>query len=245
MTRPELPDDEREESEIDRRIADLGRTGSASRRLDVLDRLISYWHGPCRPEHGWPDEELRGRPIPGPLLRLYRRAGRRLGDLFEQNRLLDPDGLILEEDRVIFYVENQGVYLWSTTPRGGDPPVWGKVNEDGEPWVEEEATLSGFLIQACLLEGTFAAPYRASVAWADRATLEAVTAPLRLIPLGAWRWPMYPTRLWAGGGAFAGASPNCELKGAMGYSIWVGARRPAPLAYLKPIVASGWEYVAL
>ena len=154
---------------------------------------------------------------------------------------------IEEDGRLLFYVENQGVYLWTTASQGDDPPVWGKFNEEGEPWVAEEATLSGFLIQVCMLEATFAAPYGASAAWADEETLDRVTARLRHVPLGDWRWPAYPGRFHTGRGIFVFSCPNGQRQGQPDvFSIWVGARTELPLADLKDIVKQPtWEYMRL
>src|SRR5205085_714636 len=94
----------------------------------------------------------KGRPLPGPLRWWYRRGGLRPGVLDGQNSLIGPDRLEVEADgKMTFYAENQGIYIWATLPEGDDPPVWGQF-QGFEPWAEEEVTLSGFLIQACLFE---------------------------------------------------------------------------------------------
>jgi hypothetical protein len=154
---------------------------------------------------------------------------------------LDVDG----DGKMIFYVENQGVYLWATDPQGEDPVVWGRFNEEGEAWAREEVLLSEFLIQVCLLEGVFGAPYGASASWVNQLTLERVTAPLQLVPFGPWRWPAYPTRFWAANGAFVFACPNGPSAELPAFSIWVGAKSETPLGYLRAIVDDGWEYTAL
>jgi len=160
--------------------------------------------------------------------------------------LLAPDDLTLGGDgRLTFYVENQGVYVWATDPRGEDPSVRGRFDEVGEPWIDEEVSLSGFLIQICLFEAILGAPFGASASSIDQATLDLVTASLRLVPLGAWRWPAYPGRFWARNGAFVFACPNGPPDEIPAFSVWVGARSETPLGYLKSIVDDSWEYTAL
>ncbi len=191
--------------DIDRLIQSLAEPLSVQDRLSVLERLIAYWHGPCRPEDGYSDEELAGvaLPLPLPLRWWYHYGGKRRGILSGQNRLLAPADLEdVDGGRLLFYVENQAVYLWATAQRGEDPAVWGKFNDGENSWVEEEVNLSGFLIQACVLEAIFSANYGASVSSAGQETLERVVAPLRPVPLGAWRWPAYPSRFFAGQGDF-------------------------------------------
>src|SRR5262249_45817935 len=125
-----------------------------------------------------------------------------------------------------------------------DPFVWGRVNEASEAWIEEGMKLSEFLIQVCLFESIMAAPYGASAAWADEATLKKVTKPLKELPLPPWHWPDFPTRFFYSKGAFLFACPNGMCDGKQGYSIWVGATTEYPLAFLREIVDEGWEYVA-
>jgi hypothetical protein len=246
----EQPEMDREDDEIDRLIGSLAQPLSVPVRLSILERLVVYWHGPSGPDDGYSDLDLGRNPLPLPLRRWYRYGGRRSGILSHQNSLLGPDELELTADgRLLFYVENQGVYLWCTACRGDDPPVWGRKNKGDEPWVEEEATLSGFLIQVCLFEAVSWAMHSAccgaSASWVDQETLDRVTAPLKRVPLGDWRWPAYPNRFYTGKGTFAVICPNGEWRGKPGHTIWVGARTRGPLAYLKGIIGDAWEYTAL
>jgi hypothetical protein len=229
---------------LDVALACLSRPSSVHDRLALLGHLAEYWHGPLRPEDGLPAAELEGRLLPLPLRWWYERAGRRREVICWQNRLLDPADLETDASGLaVFYVENQGVYHWATRLEGEDPPIWGRFNEADAPWTEEGMKLSEFLIQACLLEGLWQAPYGASIAWANEATLARVLQPLRPLPIAPWRWPAAPTRLYAGGGVFALACPNGEWQGVQGFSLWVGAKREHPLAYLREIVDERWEWV--
>ncbi len=86
------------------------------------------------------------------------------------------------------------------------------------------------------------AEHGACASWANQALLDRVTAPLEPVPLGAWRWPSYPHRFWAGSGAFVSACRNGIVNGEPGYTIVVGARDEEPLDYLKAIVDRSWEH---
>src|SRR5262249_21498351 len=125
-----------------------------------------------------------------------------------------------------------------------DPAVWGRFNEVNRPWTNEGMRLSEFLIQVCLFEAIMAAPYGASAAWADEATVRKVTETLKELQLPPWHWPGFPTRFFYGNGAFVAACPNGIWENKQGYSIWAGAMTEHPLAFLKEIVDEGWEYVA-
>jgi len=232
---------------LDQSLNGLSRTQSVHERLVILRRLAEYWHGPIGPGEGFTEEELRERSIPFPLRWWYRQAGHNEGIMCGQNKLFGPDELELDQEgRLLFYVENQGVYLWSTTMDGDDPPVWGKFNEARIPWTEEGMTLSEFLIGACIFQAVMQAPFGASAAWAEESTLNQISVELAPLPLIAWKWPNYPSRFFARNGAFMFASPNDDHEGNKAFSIWIGAKTEQPLAFLKPIVDKNtWEYVAL
>ncbi len=253
--------------EIEHLLALLDRPSTLERRLESLDHLITYWHGGLDPGLRRPEDELRGARLPKPLRWLYERGVDRSGVLGRQNHLLGPDGLEFDRDDLVFYVENQGVYLWAIAweqrpdppgqlwlpfldvePSGAvvakddDPPVWGRFNKEDEPWEREEVRLSEFLVQVCLFEAIIAAPHGASASWGNQGLLDRVTSPLQRVPLGAWHWPANPTRFWSGGGAFVWACPNGIVDGELGYTIHAGAKAEESLEYLKPIVDRSWEY---
>ena len=254
--------------EIDQLLGSLGQPSTVERRLEILEKLIRYWHGGFLPDHLRPEESLRNLRLPRPLRWLYERGADRSGFFSRQNQLLGPDDLEIVDGRLVFYVENQGVYLWAIEEKENrrdvpgqlrlpfmdehdsrpietndeDPPVWGRFNGKNDPWELEEVRLSEFLIQACLFEAIQSAPHGASASWGNQDLLDRVTAPLKLVPLGAWRWPSYPHRFWAGGGTFVSACPNGIVDGELGYSIWVGAKAEEPLQYLKVIVDKSWEH---
>jgi hypothetical protein len=180
--------------------------------------------------------------LPLPLRWWYERGGNRQGLVDGQNSLLRPDELESEEGgKAVFYSEYEGVYLWATLLEGDDPPVWGRLNDPGEPWTKEGMTLSEFLIQACLVEGLWQAPIGASASCVEGASLAWVTGSLRLVPLAPWHWPAYPARLYASSGAFVFVCPNGDGR-ENGFSVWAGAKNLQPLAYLREVIDEGWEY---
>src|SRR5206468_2654566 len=99
------------------------------------------------------DDELRGIALPKPLRWWYRLVGHRESSICNQIFLQAPSELRPDADgRVVFYVENQGVYLWSIMLEGDDPPVWSRFQQPGVPWTQEGMSLSEFLIGACLFQ---------------------------------------------------------------------------------------------
>lgn len=233
-------------NERDDSLRRLGPHSTTEDRLNVLRHIAEFWHGPIGPKDGFTEEELRGKPIPASLSWWFRLAGRRTWIMSGQNDLLGPEKLAVnDEGRLLFYVESQGVYLWATLPDGDDPIVLGRFNEPGIPWTEEGMVLSQFLIGACLFQAIMAAQFGASASWIDQATLDKLAAKLPELPLAPWRWPAFPGRFFARGGAGMFACPNGISQGNLGFSVWIGAKAAEPLAFLKNVVDRDWEYVAL
>jgi hypothetical protein len=232
---------------LDHALHNLDQTKSVHERLTALRELAEYWHGPIGGGEGYAEQQLQGKPIPFPLRWWFQIAGHNDTILSGQNDLLSPGQLTLDQDgRLLFYVENQGVYLWSTILDGDDPPVWGKFNESSKPWTEEGMSLSEFLIGVCLFESIIKAPFGASAACAEQAIVNEISGELTPLPLAPWHWQGYPSRFYAKSGAFMFVCPNGDKHGNPAYSIWIAAKTEQPLAFLKPIVNDQtWEYIAL
>lgn len=146
--------------------------------------------------------------------------------------------------RLVFYVENQGVYEWAAT-RGedADATVWGR--EPGTPsWVEEEPRLSGFLIELLVFEAVWGSAHGASVAWLPSSRLPDVVRPLQQLPFGSWRWPDYPTEFYAGRDRqLAVVAPNrVPADPGDDVSVFVAAQDADALAYLDAVVDETWEH---
>jgi hypothetical protein len=237
------------EARVDRTLALLKDSTASETRFTVLQEVVRYWHGPIKDEDGLTGDELKGLPLPEPLLKWYRWAGRRSEIMSGQNFLFSPRErqydfrkLRLDGDRLLFQIENQGVYEWATLPEGEDPPVFGRYN--GESWEREAVSLSEHLILTCLFEAILChAPYAASNAWIKPDQLNAITESLELVAIPPWRWPG-ATRFYAGRGAFLCAS-DCKIRGAAGSSIWIGAKNRDSLRSLSEHVDQTWGHVDL
>jgi hypothetical protein len=235
----------------------LGRLGgplSVEERLSVLAGLVEWWWGATSADWGLPADQLEGARLPFPLRWWYQRFGRHEDLKGRQNRLLLPDEMWEEEGdeegrdvgdgdgrRLVFYAENQSVYLWSTAAEGDDPRVWVRLNETGEPWEAEESSLSAFLIEAFLLEAVMCAPYRASAAGLDAGEFDAVAAAMAPVPLGRWRWPVYPHRFYVREGALMFGGPGGTFGGKRQWEVWVGAKEKMQMSFMRPFVTAGWD----
>jgi hypothetical protein len=205
-------------------------------RLNLLKVLLEYFHGRFDTKDGVAEEQLINLQLPVPL-RWWFRLGGRSGVLSYQNKFLLPERLRLTDDgKLIFYVENQGVYLWSTAPEGDDPRVWGRFNENGVPWTDEGMPLSEFLIGVALFEAIIQAPFGASAAWIEQEQLDRLSTELPELPLISWRWPGYPSRFYGCKGAFMFSAPNNDSQGNKAFSVWIGSKTPGPVKFLKGFV---------
>jgi hypothetical protein len=212
-------------------------------RLQVLERLVTYWHGEIRPEDGFGDDELKGLPMPPPLRWLYRWAGRRQKILSGQNTLLDPGDLRVKDNLLVFYGENQWCYEWGTRLDGDDPPVYGR-RESAEPWEAEGIVLSEHLILACLFEAIFHSPYGASVSWLERSNLDRIIETIPPLNIAPWHWGG-EGQFYAKAGAFLFTMKNYPVDEGWVYSAWIGAKTEHPLQFLKPMIDKSWEYVGI
>jgi hypothetical protein len=240
-----LPSDQ-EIAAVDSALDRLRTPTTIEDRLEVLRQLVVFWHGPIGPDDGMSESELAGIPMPLPLRWWYRWAGKRAEVMTGQNILFKPRDdkhkyweLEIEDGRLLFYVENQGVYHWSTLPDGDDPPVFGRYAST-DPWEKEEITLSEHLILACLFEAVIChAEYRASAAWIEDAKFAEIAKHMQPVATAPWRW--LNLRFFARRGAFMCAGKN----GDGGYSVSLGAKTEHSLQFLKRYVNDDWEYVAL
>jgi hypothetical protein len=234
---------------LDQALARLRQQTTVHDRLAILQQLVQFWHGPIRPEDGLSDAEMTSPPIPLPLRWWYRFAGKRSEIMSGQNILFAPRDfetrrmLQIVNDRLLFYVENQGVYQWSTLQHGDDPPVFGRFEGRGR-WAKEGITLSEHLILMCLFEATMChAHYGASKAWVQEEQFAALIANIPPVAIRPWRW--CGTRFFVGQGVFIWVADNPADDDKKWYSVRVGAQTEQPVQFLKQLVDDKWDWRAL
>jgi hypothetical protein len=228
-------------TEIDNSFALLHIYKSTESRLQILKQLVEFWHGSILPEDGIPVAEIENIQMPQILRWWYEWAGNRPDIMSGQNIFVKPSELQFHQGRVVFHVENQGVYLWSTLPGGEDPPVFGRYSDE-QQWIPEGIQLSEHLINTCLFEGLLChAPYSASVSHVSDEKLQELIKVIPPIPIKGWRWSggsgFYTMR-----GVFMHVA-NFEASDGIGHSVWVGAKEREALEIVKPFIDETWEHV--
>jgi len=115
--------------------------------LGILGRPLTARDGVREPRLVRAEKRL-GLALPSALRDYYLLAGA-AAENREHNRLFAPEELVVEEDRLLFMEENQGVVTWGAAlgrgPRA-DPVVWQRVNGDRPQWYSEELTFSAFIL---------------------------------------------------------------------------------------------------
>jgi hypothetical protein len=160
-------------------------------------------------------------------------------NLIVQNSLVRPPKP--EGDRVVFYVENQGLCSWMTTgSHQDDAPVWAEVTE-GEPVMEDDP-LSRFVVAVAILEAVFGSPEGASAAWLHRDRLGAGLGSLQRLPFAPWRGFPESATFYASDDLLAVSCINARPDSDDYLSVWVGARDPDALSALDSIMDESWEY---
>lgn len=134
-----------------------------------VEKITQQWFGERGPWLGISDEKLAQTKLPEPLKWIFQFAGEwRSDNRWEtvyayQDMLLPFESLFVQDGKLVFVVENQGVWQVGTLTSGEDPPVWVRENEPGSPWQKLGDSLTEFLVTFCLHEIVFGAPYRSSV----------------------------------------------------------------------------------
>lgn len=177
---------------------------------DSLERFLVHWHGPPHLDEA-PNLAEGSADIPQPLRDWYQLTARWRAPVTVQNRILLPAQLYLDDGKLVFWVENQRVWLWAVDPHGDDPEVFDRENEPGANWYGTGTRLSHFLVHVAVFEAILGAKHHASAADITPEQLVVVLKPLQPLPMIPWRWPSPGHQLHAGDGLLAFTGPNPEL----------------------------------
>nr|HPH69031.1 hypothetical protein [Kofleriaceae bacterium] len=99
-------------------IATLTTSSTTSERIAAMRMFAARWFN-CPADAQPLAHEL---PLPLPLRTLYALVAEHPVDA--QNQLVAATALVVEDDRIAFYIENQGVCSWATSVAADDPPVY-------------------------------------------------------------------------------------------------------------------------
>jgi hypothetical protein len=210
---------------------------------DSLERFLVRWYGP--PDQPAVPPPTGSMAVPRPLRDYHELTSRWSGPVAVQNHLLGPDEVQVQDGKLVFWVENQSVWLWACDRAGVDPLVFDRENEPGTPWQPTGAALSEFLLQVAVFEAVMGARLFAAAADLTPAQLAAALAPLRPLPMSAWRWPAGEHRLYAGPGLLAFAGPNPgpgeTAQTAATRELFLAAQAAEHLDYARSLKGVDWD----
>ncbi|MGH3763053.1 hypothetical protein [Actinophytocola sp.] len=206
---------------------------------DSLERFLSRWYGPA-------DRQPAATAVDGtprPLRDWFELTARWSAPVVTQNHVLSQPWI--DDGKLVFWEENQGVWLWATAPDGDDPPVYDRENVDGDSWQPTGESLSTFLLHVAVFEAIMGASHGACASWVSAAALAEILAPLRPLPMPEWRWPAPGHRLHAADGLLAFSGPNPGpgevAETAATHEVWLAADEPGRLAYLTEPADVEWD----
>jgi hypothetical protein len=207
-----------------------------------LECFVERWYGPPTVPAPPLSSGLRYA-----LAHWYQLAGTYDRPLIHQNHLLEPAEFRRESGRVVFYVENQGVWLWgydaSDTAR--DPEVFDCEAEPGRQWLSTSESLSEFMLHVAVFEAILGSPVGAGNFGCTRYELDLILRPFARVGLPAWRWPAPEHRLYCGREILAVAGttdlPDSPVSENSRFEVFLAGTDLDALAYLDDLPVE-WDH---
>lgn len=215
-------------------------------RWDRLREFADQWYPPLTPADGDPAEVLDSAEsrlavaLPPALREWYGIAGRRQDIWSRQDTFLRPEDLGVEEDHLVFSVENQAVVRWGLRVAdlsSEDPPVFVSSMDEPGAWIEESDSISLFAIQTIISCIKWSRNNRClAIGCATDSAIESLESHYPRLPLREWHWPG-PTRYYGHRDLVAGIDGGEDR-------LWVATRTEAAfLEFDRLMTSSGvrWE----
>jgi hypothetical protein len=209
--------------------------------------LVAQVYQPLSSGDGFSDDEVAsaeqrlGFRLPRLLREFYLLAGRRRDINHAHNQLVHPNDLRVDDENLVFYVENQAACVWGVAAEdldAADPPVVRGDSLAGVAlweWEPESEPLSSFLLAMLCWQAVMGGmAYSASVNGIDAQVERTIGAHWRVLDIGA-RWS--GLRPYIGDGqvlCLMGAQPRADL--------YAGARSEKGLAEIEELLNVEWDY---
>lgn len=212
--------------------------------------LVAQLYQPLSSGDGFSDDEVAsaerrlGLRLPRLLREFYLLAGKRTDLNHAHDQLVHPNELRIEDEKLVFYVENQAVCVWGV--RAGDidvadpPVVRGDSMAGSEQWVWEPQfeRFSSFLLMMLCRQGVGGGmTHSAVVSGVDAQVEETIGARWRALDMDAGEGEV---RAYIGDGqilCLVGTQPRVDLH--------AGARSEQGLAEIEELLDVAWDYSSL
>jgi hypothetical protein len=210
--------------------------------------LVAQLYQPLSSGDGFSDDEVTsaeqrlGFRLPGLLREFYLLAGKRTDLNHAQDQLVHPNDLQIEDEKLVFYVENQAVCIWgvrATDLDVSDPPVVRGDSMGSSQWVWEPhfERFSSFLLMMLCWQGVGGGmTYSAVVSGIDAQVEEMIGARWRSLDIDAGGG----IRAYIGDGqilCLIGTQPRVDLH--------AGARNEKGLVEIEELLDVAWDYSSL
>ncbi len=212
--------------------------------------LVAQLYQPLSSEDGFSDDEVAsaeqrlGLRLPCLLREFYLLAGKRTDLNYAHNQLVHPGDLQIEDEHLVFYVENQAACIWGVRAEDlhvADPPVVRGDSMAGvTQWVWEPhfERFSSFLLMMLCWQGVGGGmTHTAVVSGIDAQVEETIRARWRAVNIDAGESGI---RGYIGDGqilCLMGTQPRVDLH--------AGARNEKRLAEIEALLHVAWDYSSL
>lgn len=161
------------------------------------------------------------------------------GVITSHNYAIPLPELSAEEEKIPFWVENQGTWLWAFDPNDECHSVYEREPSDQpKPWKRTGEQLSEFLIHATILEAILGAP-ATKVAQEVQVDWLWSQEGIRELPFPAWNWPARDSRIVSGKSWLALIHQSEDPEA--GHDITLAAVTPEELAWAENIPGIKWR----
>jgi hypothetical protein len=206
-----------------------------------LHQFLNDWYGPP----ARPGEMTPARATVGDALNAWHEmAAQWKVSVANQNQVLNTDAIWTEGGKVVFYVENQGVWLWAAGTQV-PPHIYERENVDQGEWTPTGESLAQFFLHMAWFEAVMGAPVASTLIDVTAEQLEAVSSRYSNLECRPWRFPGPAHQLWHRPGSLllscANQQPDTPITEASTFSVFIGAQDPSGLAFLSEVDVD-WDY---
>jgi hypothetical protein len=206
-------------------------------RWSLLEDVIARWFGASQVA-GCPEEELAqcearlGVRLPTALRVWYARWGARRDVWSLQDKFQLLSDLRMDQDILVFCVENQGVVRWGLERQDldlEDPPVQVSKPADSKFWLAQSDTTSAFALQFAALNAKWSdfPQFHADFDLSDEVAA-AIDKTFERLPFPKLHFPPFPTRLYGHDNLIVELQANAW--------IWITALTAAAFEEVQEIV---------
>jgi hypothetical protein len=200
-----------------------------------LSRFLRTWYGPAKS----PNAILTPSPhMPRELAEWHKMSTQWGGIIASHNLAVPLDDLTTEEEKITFWVENQGNWMWGFDPTDNGCTVFEREPATKpNPWTSTGKSLSTFLIEATLIEAILAAPAMKVAQDIDAAWIETEEGSSKVTTM-AWNWPTQNSNIFSGEQWLALVRPGAS-EGL--HDVTLAATTPDALLWAHSIPNTEWE----